>query len=218
MNSAAASSYTQPAIALEQLAALVRAQSWRGEGKPALPPTQAAVMRMLYAAPEGLRAGRMAAQLSLSPASLSDSLRALAAKGWLARSADVADRRASRWCVTPAGQALARQLAAPSVGAASLMQTLDADDLGALLRVTQLLVAQAQRRGLADGLRTCLGCGYFRPYASGQAGAPHWCDFTRQPFGDPQLRVDCAEQVAAPLPKSAASELRFRQRHPPPAD
>lgn len=218
MNFAAASSYAQPAIALEQLAALVRAQSWRSVGKPALPPTQAAVLRMLHAAPEGLRAGRMAARLSLSPASLSDSLRALAAKGWLARSADIGDRRASRWCLTAAGEPLARQLAAPSVGAASLMQGLDADDLGALLRVTQLLVAQAQRQGLADGLRTCLGCAHFRPYASGQPGAPHLCDFTGQPFGDPQLRVDCAEQAPAPLPRSAASELRFRQRHPPSAD
>jgi len=218
MNFAAAPTHAQPAIALEQLAALVRAQSWRSAGTPSLSPTQAAVLRMLHAAPEGLRAGRMAARLAVSPASLSDSLRTLAAKGWLVRLADAQDRRASRWCLTAAGKPLAQQLAAPSIGAALLMEGLDADDLGALLRVTQLVVAQAQRQGLADGLRTCLGCGHFRPYASGERSAPHLCDFTGQPFGDPQLRVDCPEQVPAPIPASAASELRFRQRHPPPAD
>ena len=32
---------------LEQLTHLVRAQSWRQDGTPSLPPTQAAVLRML---------------------------------------------------------------------------------------------------------------------------------------------------------------------------
>jgi len=208
----------QAAAGLEQLAVLVRAQSWRATGTPALPPTQAAVLRMLQAAPAGLRARRLAERLSVSPASLSDTLRALERKGWLDRQVDPDDRRAARLRLNAEGQALARRLAAPEQGLAALMGELDDSDVGALLRVTQLMVRQAQQRGLATGLRTCLGCRFFRPYASGRDDLPHICGFTTQAFGDPQLRMDCAEQEAAPEPELAASALRFRQRHPPSAD
>jgi DNA-binding MarR family transcriptional regulator len=208
----------QAAAGLEQLAALVRAQSWRQDGTPSLPPVQEAVLKALLASPAGLRAIRLAERLAVSPASLSDSVKALQRKGWLERAPDPADRRASRLHLSAEGQAVARRLAEPTRGMAALMGELDVADLGALLRTTQLMVGQAQRQGLARGLRTCLSCRFFQPYASGRDDRPHLCDFTRQPFGDPQLRVDCAEQAPAQAPQLAESLTRFRQRHPPLAD
>ena len=207
----------QAAAGLEQLAALARAQSWRATGQPALPPTQVAVLRLLQATPEGMQANRLATRLVVSAASLSDSLRSLERKGWLVRQADPADRRARRLRLTAEGRALAQRLTEPTQGLAALMAGLDEADVGALLRVTQLMIAQAQQQGLASGLRTCLGCRFFRPHASGRSDQPHLCDFTGQPFGDPQLRVDCAEQAPAIPSEFAASVLRFRQRPPPSA-
>lgn len=208
----------QAAAGLEQLAVLGRARSRRAPGRPGLPPTQAAVLKMLQANPDGLRAQFIAERLAVSPASLSDSLRALEQKGWLQRQPDPADRRARRLRLSAEGQALARRLAAPEHGLAALMADLDEADVGALLRITQLMVAQAQRQGLASGLRTCLGCRFFQPYASGRDDLPHICGFTAQAFGDPQLRMDCLEQQPAQAPELAERVLRFRQRHPPSAD
>lgn len=207
----------QAAAGLEQVAALARAQSWR-RGARSLPPTQAGVLRMLRAAPAGLRAQRIAARLSLSAASLSATVRALEHKGWLLREPDPDDRRAWRLRLSAEGMAVAAQLSAPGQGLAALLEGLDEQDIGALLRVTQLMVDQAQRQGLASGLRTCLGCRFFRPYASGQGALPHLCGFTGQPFGDAQLRVDCAEQEPATEIELAGSAARFRQRHPSMAD
>ena len=68
-------------------------------------------------------------------------------------------------------------------------------DVGALLRVTQLLVREAQQKGLATGLRTCLGCRFFHPGKGNQSGKPHFCTFVQQPFGDLELRVDCAKYL-----------------------
>ncbi|HYG05849.1 MAG TPA: MarR family transcriptional regulator [Stenotrophomonas sp.] len=208
----------QAAAGLEQLAALVRAQSWRRDGTPPLPPTQGAVLKSLLAAPSGMRATQLAERLSVSAASLSDSLKALERKGWLQREPDPLDRRASRLRLSATGHALAQQLSQPDRGMAALMGELDESDLAALLRASQLMVRQAQRQGLATGLRTCLGCRFFQPFASADARRPHLCDFTRQPFGDLELRVDCAEQEPADATQSAASLERFRQRHPPLAD
>lgn len=203
------------AAGLEQLASLVRAQSWRGDGTPALPPTQAAVLRMLSGQAGGLRAGHIAQRLGVTPASVSDSLKALETKDWIARTVDAGDRRAAVVRLTRRGRAVATKLAHPERGMAALLQDLDEADVGALLRATQLMIGQAQRQGLATGLRTCLGCEFFRPFASGDAARPHMCDFMRAPFGDAELRVDCADQSPADDTLMSANRERFRLKSPP---
>lgn len=200
---------------LEQLAHLVRAQSWRQDGTPSLPPTQAAVLRMLQGVQDGLRARQIAERLGVSPASLSDSLKALEGKQWIRRTPDPDDARAARVKLTSAGSRLASQLQRPDQGMGSLVESLGDADLAALLRVTQLLVNEAQEQGLATGLRTCLGCEFFRPFVSGERDAPHVCAFVDKPFGDAELRVDCAEQRPADDDIRRGSVLRFRQPTPP---
>lgn len=202
----------QQALAgLEQLATLVRAQSWRQDGTPSLPPTQSAVLRMLEGAAAPLRAAQIAERLGISAASLSDSLKALETKCWLLRTADPADKRASLLNVTDAGREIVARLNDPQQGMAALMNGLSEQDVGAFLRVTQLLVHEAQQKGLATGSRTCLGCRFFRPGEGNQPGKPHFCAFVQQPFGDPELRVDCAEQQPADEQYAEESLLRFRQ-------
>lgn len=205
----------QAALGLEQLALLVRAHAWRSDGAPSLPPTQAAVLRMLAADAGGLKARQVAGRLGISAASLSESLKAIEGKGWIRRDADPADRRSSTIRLTPDGRAVARQLRHPARGMGSLLRDIDEQDVGALLRVTQLLVREAQRQGLASGVRTCLGCRYFRPYGSGDPRRPHFCEFVSQPFGDPELRTDCADQSPADETRLAESVARFRHPAPP---
>lgn len=205
----------QAAAGLDQLASLVRAQSWRTDATPSLPPTQAAVVRMLAGVSESLRGGQIAERLGVSAASLSDSLKTLEAKGWIRRVPDPQDGRASRVRLSAKGRSLAQRLNHPERGMSALLQDLDDTDVGQLLRITQLLVAQAQQQGLATGLRTCLGCRFFQPYASGDAQRPHVCGFLQQAFGDPDLRVQCAEQEAAEETQMADNQIRFRQRNPP---
>ncbi|MDQ8023739.1 MAG: MarR family transcriptional regulator [Moraxellaceae bacterium] len=201
----------QAATGLDQLAALVRAQSWKDDGTPPLPPTQSAVLRMLDAASGALRAGQVAQRLGVSAASLSDSLKALEARGWITRDADPDDGRAVRLALTRKGRSVAKRLNDPQRGLTGLMGGLGEQDLGALLRVTQLLVYEAQQQGLANGPRTCLGCSYFQANAGGEAGKPHFCGFIGKAFGDPELRVDCAEQSPGGPAQVQESVLRFRR-------
>jgi DNA-binding MarR family transcriptional regulator len=203
----------QAASGLEQLAALVRVQAWRAGGGVSLPPTQAAILRMLLADP-ALRARQIADRLDVSAASLSDSLKAMEAKDWIRRTPDPLDGRAWVIALTRGGRAMARQLGHPSQGMAALLQGLDERDVGALLRITQLLVREAQRQGLATGARTCLGCAHFRPNASDDARHPHFCAFVQQPFGDPELRADCPEHVPAQEAQLATNAERFRPTFP----
>lgn len=214
-----ASQREQAAVGLEQLATLVRARHWRADDDtPSLPPTQAAVLHMLAAEPDGLRARQIAARLGISAASLSDTLKAIEGKGWIHRKPDPGDRRASLVRLAADGRRIARRLRHPERGMAALLQALDEPDIGALLRVTQLLVREAQRQGLATGARTCLGCRYFRPRASDDPRRPHFCEFVSQPFGDPELRTDCADHTPADDARFTESLNRFRPPVPSPAE
>ena len=205
----------QVASGIEQLAALVRAQSRRGDGTPALPPAHSAVLKMLDGAGAGMRAKAIAGRLSVTPASVSDTLATLEARGWIERRPDPDDGRAALVRLTRAGRRLAERLRSPLHGIGALLEALDEADLGALLRATQLLVHEAQKQGLATGVRTCLGCRHFRPYATNAPGKPHFCAFIGQPFGDAELRTDCPEQDPAPEAEAAGDVLRFRQAFPP---
>ncbi|HRN61745.1 MAG TPA: MarR family transcriptional regulator [Luteimonas sp.] len=205
----------QVASGIEQLAALVRTQSWRqDDGTPALPPAHSAVLRMLDGAAPGMRAKAIAARLGVTPASVSDTLATLEAKGWIERRPDPDDGRAALVRLTRAGRRLAGRLRSPLHGIGALMSALDEADLAGLLRATQLLVHEAQKQGLATGARTCLGCRHFRPNATGRRDKPHFCAFIEQPFGDAELRTDCAEQQPADEHELAESAARFRQALP----
>jgi DNA-binding MarR family transcriptional regulator len=59
-----------------------------------------------------LRPSQLAALLDVAPRSASDTISALVAAGWVARSLDPADGRAYRVELTAAGQALAREVRA----------------------------------------------------------------------------------------------------------
>lgn len=180
-------------VGLEKVADLVRAQSWREDGA-GLPPTQRAVLVALSRNRTGLRASELAANLGVSAASLSDSVRGMEARGWLQRTPDPADARAVRLMLAPDGKALADRLDGPESGLAQLAAALPATDAAALLHAMQLLIREAQSRGLLSGLRTCLDCEFFRPFATDDADAPHFCAFVRAPFGDAALRIDCEDQ------------------------
>lgn len=207
----------QAALGLERLAALVRAQAWRGDGAPSLPPTQAAVLRMLLGSARGLRQGVMAGQLGVSAASLSDSVNALVMRRWVRRTADPCDGRASLLHLTATGRRVAQALSGPGQGMDRLLAALPEKDVAALLRVVQLLVRAAQVQGLATGMRTCLGCRWFRPFASGERERPHYCALAGKPFGEAELRADCPEHEAAPAELAAENADRFANLNSSPA-
>lgn len=204
----------QLGIGLERLAGLVRNQAWRDGSDTSLHPAQRALLATLASAGESMRAGELAARLGVSAASISDSIRAIEAKGWVERAQDPDDARARRLSLTSTGADLIAGVQRADGGLGQLLRTLTDQDAAALLRIVQLLIHQAQAQGLASGIRTCLGCAYFRPYANATADPdhPHFCAYVGAPFGDAELRTDCAEQTPQRDAAALAGDVkRFRE-------
>jgi DNA-binding MarR family transcriptional regulator len=183
----------QTALGLERLAGLLRAQQWREPDEHALHPAQRALLELLGEDKRGWRVGELAQRLGVSAASASDTIAALEARELVRRARDPDDGRAVRVHPSRRGLAWLRRSRARGGTGERLLATLAPDDLAAFSRSLQLLILQAQRDGLATGLRTCAGCEFFRPFAGG-GESPHYCALVGAAFGDAQLRVDCAEQ------------------------
>lgn len=183
---------------LERLALLVRTQAWRDGDQTALHPAQQALLAALAAEGESLRIGEVAERLGVSVASISDSIRAVEAKGLIERYPDPNDARARRLWLTQAGAEAIAGIRREDNGLAQLLSALPDSDAASLLRIVQLLIQQAHSQGLISGARTCLGCAYFRPHANTDVDPerPHFCAYVGAPFADLELRVDCAEQQA----------------------
>lgn len=208
----------QLAIGLERLTDLLRNQAWRDGGDISLHPSQRALLAVLASEGESLRPSEIAARLGVSAPSVSDSIRAVEAKGWVERAHDPDDARAQRLSLSAAGAELIAGIRhASDSGISQLLQVLTDHDAQALLRIMQLLIHQAQTQGLASGIRTCLGCAYFRPYANVATDAeqPHICAYVGAPFGDAQLRTDCPEQAPQSDPDVLADDAKhFREGLP----
>jgi hypothetical protein len=69
---------------------------------------------------------------------------------------------------------------------------LDAGEREVFQRALVKMIRSLQIQGRIPVARMCLGCRFFRPYAHASSSAPHHCAFVDAPFGDAELRLDCA--------------------------
>lgn len=186
-------------VLVERIASVLRAEAWRAAAAEGLTPTQAELLTLLAARAPGRRLGWLAQQLSITPATASDAVTTLVAKGWVKKSPAADDARAVALAPTRAGRALARRLAKSAgmvrAGAAALPASVQEQLLAGLLT----WVGELQRNEAFPALRTCVTCEHFEPHAHPDAAAPHHCHLVGAALPATMLRVDCAEhQPAAP--------------------
>jgi hypothetical protein len=65
------------------------------------------------------------------------------------------------------------------------------------LRGLVKLIRSVQCRGDIPVSRMCVTCRFFQPQVHADPALPHHCAFVDAPFGDRQLRLDCADYEAA---------------------
>lgn len=165
-------------------------------GSRGLSPTQAQLVVALSSRPR--RVGELAAELGVGVATVSEALSAIESKGLVERRPDPSDRRAYEIRLTAAGSEAAAELAGWPDFLAAAIETLDPSRQEALLAVTIELIRRLQDEGRIPLARMCVTCAYFRPDAHPDDPArPHHCAFVDAPFGPVELRVDCADYVAA---------------------
>ncbi|MGH3038011.1 MAG: MarR family winged helix-turn-helix transcriptional regulator [Gaiellaceae bacterium] len=194
------------ATGLAKIGLVLRNEAWQGRKQSGLTPTQGQILALLLAR-EGseLRLGEIATGLGVTPATASDSLRVLAAKGLVAKERAAGDGRALAVRLTRRGRRLAAEEAEWPDFLLAAIDTLTPAERRAFLRGLVKMIRTLQEQGRIPVARMCVSCRFFRPDVHADAARPHHCAFVDAPFGDGELRIDCADQE--PLPPREAREL-----------
>lgn len=200
----------QVTAGLFKLGLALRTHAWRDTAPRGLNPTQAQVLALLRASAAPLRLSAVAEGLAVTLPTASDAVKALVAKGLVAKTRASDDARAVALELTPAGrEAAARGDATGPEFVLAAVDALTLDEQAAFMRVLVKSIRTLQERGDIAPARMCVSCRFFRPYAHpGDAERPHHCAFVDAPFGDRALRVDCPEHEPA---GAAASQRNWAE-------
>lgn len=195
------------ATGLVKLSLALRHEAWKEAREGGLTPTQGQVLSWLLLQAPGAQPtpGELAKALALSPATVSEALNALEAKGLVRRRQAADDRRSFHVELTDAGRRAAQATVGWSDFLAAAVDTLPPADQVALLRVLVRLIRHLQLQGKIPVVRMCVSCSYFRPFVYPDPDRPHHCDFVGAAFGDGQLRLECPDYQPAPDERQAAA-------------
>jgi len=179
--------------AIGRIASVLRAGMWEVSTAEGLNPAQAEILHLLQDRTRGVRLSWLARQLSISPASASDSVAALVTKGLVRKARAEDDGRASALHLTEQGAAAARRLGHALSFADNAVGRLPGAQQVDLLTGLFKLIAELQNNDRFPELRACLSCRHFEANKYPGADVPHHCALVGAPLPISFLRIDCAE-------------------------
>lgn len=181
---------------LAKIALALRHRAWSRARADDLTPTQGEVLALLHRrGPVSL--SEVARQLAIGRPTASEAVSTLVDKGLVRKETDATDRRRVTLVLTGAGRRAARQALLWPHFLAEVVDELDVSEQAALVGALQKVIRRLQDRGEIPVSRMCATCTYFRPYRHDDPRRPHHCAYVGLPFGDRDLRFDCAEHEPA---------------------
>lgn len=187
-----------------RIASVMRSGMWEFATAESLNPTQAEILQLLQGRPQGVRLSWLAAQLSISAASASDSVSALVSKGLLYKARAEDDGRATALFLTSDGAVMATRIGKALGFAEDAAAALPVAQQTELLTGLYKLIAQLQKTERFPEMRACLSCRFFEPNRHPGKPAPHHCGLVNAPLSVGLLRIDCLEHQ----PAEAADKAR----------
>jgi DNA-binding MarR family transcriptional regulator len=187
------------ATGVAKLGLVVRSEAWQARHRTGLTPTQSQILALLRAAePEPLSLRSLSERLGVTSATASESLDALVTKGLAARQRSTRDARTLAIRLTSAGRTEADGSAAWPDALLAAAAELDDEEQAIFLRGLTKMIHRLQRERRISITRMCATCRFFRPNTHPESiDRPHHCAYVDAPFGDRQLRIDCAEHDPA---------------------
>lgn len=188
--------------ALERLSHVLRTLLWEEAVESRLSPIQIQTLIYLNSHTGDLfcRVGQLAQEFGLTPATMSDAVASLAAKGLLTRTPSQDDRRAQTLRLTVKGERHAEKLSRWSDALQEQLTNFSLEEKEHALKFLLKLIESLYQAGIITVARICLTCRFFRPNAHRDSQAPHHCALMDKPLAESDLRVDCLEHELALSP------------------
>jgi DNA-binding MarR family transcriptional regulator len=181
------------AAALRRLAQLTHTASWDQWAAQRLTPTQRRILELLGSRHENLTLSAVARELGVTPATASDSVSALEAKGLVRKRRSLIDGRALALMLTTEGRDSVTELAALPDPLQAAFGSLSGNEQETLYRSAMKMLHDLQESGALPVSRMCVRCKYFEPFRHSHSPTPHHCGLVGAPLADRHLRIDCPE-------------------------
>ena len=188
------------AAALRRLAQLTHTASWDQWAAQRLTPTQRRILELLGSRHENLTLSAVARELGVTPATASDSVSALEAKGLVRKRRSLVDGRALALMLTTEGRDSVTELAALPDPMQAAFGSLSESEQERLYRSAMKMLHDLQESGALPVSRMCVRCKYFEPFRHSRSPTPHHCGLVGAPLADRHLRIDCPEHETCEAP------------------
>lgn len=195
--------------AISRIAAVLRTGQWQFATREGLNRTQVEILEILLARGDGVRLGWLAQQLGVTPATASDSIAALTAKGLIEKGRAADDGRAVALRLTAEGSALARRVAGSMAFALDAAARLTEGTQTVLYTGLLALIGKLQHSDRFPEIRACATCRHFVADAHPGAAAPHHCRLVDAALPAALLRLDCPEHEATDADAARANWTRL---------
>lgn len=192
---------TRLMVGLAKIGMAMKGQAWSSAHGEGMTPTQAQILTVLHGRrQDGARLSAIAEELGVSAPTASDAGASLIAKKLVVRGRDEKDARAARFRLSQSGARVAARVGVWPDILRQAVGTLDPGEQATFLRALVKMIRTLQEAGEIPMQRMCVGCRYFQPNAHPEdAERPHHCAFVDAPFGNREIRLDCADQEPAAI-------------------
>ena len=143
------------------------------------------------------RVGQLAREFDITPATVSDAVDSLEAKGLVERQRWPEDRRVITLRLSPQGELLAAGLSSWADTVKEHLELYSPEEKEVVMRFLMRLIGSLQRTGIVTVARMCVTCRFFRRDVHPGADQPHHCGLLDVPLGATDLRIDCPEHEPA---------------------
>jgi DNA-binding MarR family transcriptional regulator len=195
------------ALALLRLGQAVKKISAAEGTEAGLTPAQAQTLLFIrYTKPFLATVGNLATALGTTHVTAIGVVAGLAARGFVEKAPNPADRRSTLLRLTPAGEETCRRLERWGHVLEESVGQLPPDELAALERGLGALVWTLRAAGHLQVAEPCRGCFYFRENARPGAAEPHRCALIDAYVSERDSRLDCPDHLPLALLSASPEE------------
>jgi DNA-binding MarR family transcriptional regulator len=160
----------------------------------------------------------IAAHLSVSQPTATDSINALERKGYIVKATAAGDRRAVLIRFTALGRTVLEMTRARKTNVEKAIQKISDREQEQALVVIIKTIKYLQDSGAIPIQTMCATCRYFSPFQHAGSANQHHCTLMDLAFSQSDLRVDCRDhEVADPADREAAWR-KFESGEPEPTE
>ncbi|MCL6523051.1 MAG: MarR family winged helix-turn-helix transcriptional regulator [Thermoflavifilum sp.] len=176
-------------VALERIAEAFRVMAWEISKESGLSPIQIQILIFcLFHDAHMATVSALAEEFHLTKATISESIRTLAAKQLITKKQTDEDLRSYRIVLTSKGKKLAQKASQFADALVSAVDGLPASSKNQLLHGLLQIIWQLQQQEMIHPQRMCWNCRFYRT-----TNHQPFCTFLQKPLHAADLRVDCPE-------------------------